>query len=59
LSGLEGFTIKRPFRGNVLSAKVENPEGKNRGVREWTVDGHTLSGNKTLLPSQSELRYGF
>ncbi|HIQ22082.1 MAG TPA: hypothetical protein EYH34_12740 [Planctomycetes bacterium] len=42
----ERFELVRPFRGSTLKITVENPEGKNKGIRSLTVDGQTLEGNR-------------
>jgi cellobiose phosphorylase len=44
----KGFSVQRPFRGSMYHIKVENPHGKEHGVKKVFVDGKEIEGN--LLP---------
>jgi len=39
------FSVRRPFRGAVYEIEVSNPKGKERGVKQVTVDGKKIEGN--------------
>jgi len=41
-------TVTRRFRNAVYNITINNPEGKNKGVREMIVDGKKVTGN--VLP---------
>ena len=45
-----GFTVSRKFRGKTLRIEIKNPNGKNRGVTQLTVNGTPVEGN--LVPVQ-------
>jgi len=38
-------SIRRPFRGDVYQIEIFNPNGKERGVKQITVDGKEIRGN--------------
>ena len=38
-------SVRRPFRGSVYEIDIENPKGKQQGVKEVFVDGRRISGN--------------
>jgi cellobiose phosphorylase len=40
--------IRRPFRGDVYEIEIFNPEGREHGVKQITVDGHELHGNLVI-----------
>ena len=40
----DGFEIEKEFRGKHLSIKVSNPEHKESGVKEITLNGNKVSG---------------
>lgn len=40
------FEVTRKFRGDVYVIKVNNPNGKMKGVSSMTVDGKTVDGNQ-------------
>jgi cellobiose phosphorylase len=40
--------IRRPFRGSVYEITIENPQGKEHGVKKVVLDGRELDTN--LLP---------
>lgn len=44
------FELTRPYRASTLHITVENPQGKNRGVRSVRVNGRTLQGNRIPVP---------
>ncbi|MBN1809099.1 MAG: hypothetical protein JW909_08515 [Planctomycetes bacterium] len=44
--GWKGFELTRVFRGVTYRIKVKNPGGVQHGVREMTVDGVKIRGNK-------------
>ncbi len=46
------FTVQRRFRGKLYQIVVQNPEGKNRGVREIYVNGSLLAGNLIDLTNE-------
>ncbi len=37
--------VRRPFRGDVYEIEILNPDGKEHGVKQLTVDGRECSGN--------------
>lgn len=37
--------IRRPFRGAIYNIEIENPHGKESGVKEIYVDGKKIEGN--------------
>jgi cellobiose phosphorylase len=37
--------IRRAFRGDVYEIDIQNPSGKEKGIKEITVDGKVLEGN--------------
>jgi cellobiose phosphorylase len=49
----EGFSVVRKFRNCIYRIHVTNPDQVNRGVRQMTVDGAVIRGNR--LPA-SEAR---
>ena len=50
-----GFSVRRVFRGKLLSIDVKNPDGVSRGVSCLQVNGRQVSGN---LVSVSDLEDG-
>jgi cellobiose phosphorylase len=42
------ISVTRRFRNAVYSIKIQNPNGKSRGVTQMTVDGNVITGN--ILP---------
>ena len=42
----EGFTVTRKFRGATYKITVENPDHVESRVKEVTVDGQVIEGNK-------------
>lgn len=42
------FTVERRFRGSTYVIEVENPSGRQKGVRSITLDGTPVAGN--ILP---------
>lgn len=44
-SAWKEFSVKRIFRGAEYDITVKNPDGINKGVKQITVDGNTISGN--------------
>jgi cellobiose phosphorylase len=51
----KGFTVTRRFRGNTYVIEVQNPNGKQRGVKKLLVDGKELAGNVLpVRPPQSQ-----
>jgi cellobiose phosphorylase len=44
-SGWKKARIVRPFRGDVYDIEINNPKGKERGVKEVFVDGKKIDGN--------------
>jgi cellobiose phosphorylase len=38
-------SIRRPFRGAIYEIEIENPQGKEHGVKEIYVDGDKIEGN--------------
>ncbi len=47
-----GFKIQRKFRGTTFEIEIKNPENKSTGVKEITVDGEKIHGNK--IPVQKK-----
>jgi len=43
--------IRRPFRGDIYDVDIHNPQGKQSGVKEITVDGKEIEGN-LIVPFQ-------
>jgi cellobiose phosphorylase len=41
----QGFTAKRKFRNKLLKLTVNNPQGKNSGVKTITINGESIAGN--------------
>ena len=39
------YTVKRRFRGAEFTINVHNPEGKQKGVKQITIDGKPVEGN--------------
>ena len=37
--------IRRPFRGDTYDIEIQNPKGKERGVKQIFVDGKEIKGN--------------
>ena len=42
---LDGFTLRRVWRGATYEIVVENPDHLEKGVKAMTVDGKPVSGN--------------
>ncbi len=38
-------SIRRPFRGDVYEIEIQNPQGKEHGVKQVWVDGKEIQGN--------------
>jgi cellobiose phosphorylase len=51
----KGFQFSRPFRGSMLHVSVENPRGRNWGVKKMTVNGRVVAETKIPLPLQDEV----
>ncbi len=52
----KGFRVQRAFRGKNLDIQVSNPRHVQHGVREITVNGQKISGNKipvTMLQKEN------
>ena len=49
------FELIRPYRASTLRIIVENPQGKNRGVRSVLVNGRTLEGNRIPVPDKPQV----
>jgi len=45
----EGYTVKREFRGASYFIRVKNPDHVEHGVKQVTVDGKVITGNKAPL----------
>ncbi len=43
-------SMKREFRGDLFTIRIQNPEGRNKGVKELLLDGNKLSGNEFPVP---------
>ena len=43
--GMDGFTLRRVWRGATYEIVVENPDHLEKGVKAMTVDGKPVSGN--------------
>ncbi len=41
-----GFTAERVFRGKKISIQVENPDGKQKGVKLLEINGQPIQGNR-------------
>lgn len=51
----KGFKVTRQFRGNTYVIEVQNPKGKQRGVKSLLLDGTKIEGNiLPVLPPQAE-----
>ncbi len=48
-SDWKGFTAEREFRGKQFNIKVENPKGVEKGVKEMTVNGQKINGNRISM----------
>ncbi|NBB72597.1 MAG: glycosyl transferase family 36, partial [Bacteroidetes bacterium] len=44
-----GFKATRRFRGATYHITVENPDGRQKGVREIEIDGETRPGDRIPL----------
>ena len=42
---MDGFTLRRVWRGATYEIVVENPDHLEKGVKAMTVDGKPVSGN--------------
>ncbi|WP_456408948.1 GH36-type glycosyl hydrolase domain-containing protein [Caldithrix abyssi] len=51
------FKIKRKFRGKTYKIEVENPSGKNKGVAQIEVNGHSIAGNLIDLKNDQIVRW--
>lgn len=54
-----GFTATRKFRGMTLHIEIKNPNGKNRGISNLTVNGSPVEGNfvaASLLTNGTAIR---
>jgi cellobiose phosphorylase len=49
------FELTRPYRGSTLHVIVENPQGKNQGVRSVQVNGRILEGNRIPVPDEPQV----
>src|SRR3989338_3203704 len=38
-------SIRRPFRGDVYDIEIQNPNGKECGVKQLFIDGQEIEGN--------------
>ena len=47
---MDGFTLRRVWRGATYEIVVENPDHVEKGVKTMTVDGKQLNSN-FLLPA--------
>ena len=45
-AGWKGYTVTRKYRGAVYEITVENPDGREHGLRELLVDGERLEGTR-------------
>ena len=50
----KALRVERVFRGTRYSIEIENPDGRERGVRELWVDGKRQAGN-IIPPSRKKL----
>ncbi|MFZ5800384.1 MAG: GH36-type glycosyl hydrolase domain-containing protein [Candidatus Omnitrophota bacterium] len=48
------YFIQRPFRGALYAITIENPKGKEKGVKEVYVDGRRIPGN--LIPPHNDAK---
>lgn len=48
------FSVKRKFRGSMYKIVIKNPKGINKGVKNVTLDGKVISGNKIPLLNDGE-----
>ena len=48
----EGYLVQRKFRGALYRIEVKNPYHVNKGVRELSIDGNRIDGNK--IPVQDK-----
>jgi N,N'-diacetylchitobiose phosphorylase len=44
----KGYTVERRFRGKTVKIEFKNPDGKEKGVREITLNGEKIVGD--LIP---------
>ena len=51
-----GFELVRPWRDSVLEITIENPHGKNQGVRSLEVNGRKVDGNRIPPPEQDRVQ---
>lgn len=49
-SDMKGFTVTRRFRGATYIIEVQNPDGRQKGLRSLSANGVTVNGN--LIPMQ-------
>jgi len=45
----KGYTVTRKFRGATYHIRVNNPDGRMKGLRSLTVDGEPVQGNRIPL----------
>ncbi len=45
-SSWKGFTAQRMFRGKKIDIQVENPDGKQKGVKFLEINGKSIKGNR-------------
>ncbi len=50
----KGFTAERVFRGKKISIQVENPDGKQKGVKLLEINGVTVQGNRIPIAMLSQ-----
>ncbi|MBN2521497.1 MAG: glycosyl transferase, partial [Bacteroidales bacterium] len=43
------FNVERNFRGKTLHIKVENSDGKEKGVKEIIINGEKIHGNNIAI----------
>lgn len=41
-----GYSVRRKFRGAIFNVQIKNPGGVSKGVKEMTVNGKPVEGNK-------------
>ena len=54
---MDGFTLRRVWRGATYESVVENPDHLEKGVKTMTVDGKPVSGSiLSPVPADSTVK---
>ncbi|MHC4176693.1 MAG: GH36-type glycosyl hydrolase domain-containing protein [Planctomycetota bacterium] len=49
------YELVRPYREGTVHVTVENPHGKNKGIKSLRIDGREIEGNRVSIPQQRKI----